>query len=77
MPVRPNFADEAIRASFTPGPGNYKPKMLQHKVLGNVAFKNDRISYLTEAMHNAKDSIPPGQYDPKVNYNIDWQHINH
>jgi hypothetical protein len=24
IPKRPNFADEAIKDSFTPGPGNYK-----------------------------------------------------
>lgn len=55
-----------MRASFTPGPGNYRPKQPQQKIKGNVAFKNDRVSYLTEAVYNSKGAAAPGQYEPKV-----------
>ena len=27
IPKKPNFADEAIKDSFTPGPGTYKGKV--------------------------------------------------
>lgn len=64
--TKPNFADEAIKSSFTPGPGAYPVKANRNKILGSVGFKLDRVSYLDDAILHTKGRPSPGQYEPKV-----------
>lgn len=58
---------DVAHAKEAPAPGQYVPKRINDKVKGSVAMKNERVSYVDEAIRAAKDNLTaPGLYTAKV-----------